>query len=272
RTLKPNAFPIPDKYIVKTTYGKSKITITCFVEYIANRLHFKIIFGSDPDDFVCSNLSATTVANAYITVYNEKKAKKASRLLKPFDNLSNRMQINRGKNIGVNIFQDFETRAQQHFNKIDQQLAVIKAMDKNLISRAAYRSLAWINQKLRLDKKMMIDIPIQFINLDSLCENNNNSIIDIDEQEIIDEMITSIRKDPIIHIRISGDGRNVGRKIKHVMITFAILNDKSNIHYSDHHFVLLLYPGDESYNILKSALSFLITELKEIQNGFFDLA
>ncbi|RIB20917.1 hypothetical protein C2G38_2034826 [Gigaspora rosea] len=76
RTQKPNAFPISDKYIVKTTYGKSKITITCFVEYIAKRPHFKIIFGSDPDDFVCSNLSATTVANAFITVYNKKKADK----------------------------------------------------------------------------------------------------------------------------------------------------------------------------------------------------
>src|SRR2546430_12455646 len=26
---------------------------------------------------------------------------------------------------------------------------------------------------------------------------------------------------PIIHLRVSGDGRNVGRKVKHVMITVA---------------------------------------------------
>ncbi|CAG8827901.1 14270_t:CDS:1, partial [Gigaspora rosea] len=110
----------------------------------------------------------------------------------------NRIQVTRGKSIGINLLQDFEMRTQQRFNKIDQvelkelafsvnnnkfrimyeknnqelqQLAVIKATDKNQISRAAYQSLAWIShdlprewavsdQKLKLDKKMMIDIPI----------------------------------------------------------------------------------------------------------------
>ncbi|CAG8833503.1 7534_t:CDS:2, partial [Gigaspora margarita] len=97
---------------------------------------------------------------------------------------------------------------------------------------------------------MMIDIPIQLINLGLLYKNNNiNSRIDIDDQEIINEITASIGK-----------------------VTFAILNDKNNIHCSDHHFVLLLYPGNESYNILKSALSLLVAELEEIQSGFFNLA
>ncbi|CAG8575750.1 12801_t:CDS:2 [Gigaspora rosea] len=112
---------------------------------------------------------------------------------------------------------------------------------------------------------MMIDISIQLIDLGLLYENNDiNSRIDIDDQEIINEMTASIRKDPTIHIRISGNGKNIERKIKHIMIIFAILNDKNNIHCSDHHFVLLLYPSNESYNILKSALSLLVAELEEI--------
>ncbi|CAG8749812.1 21436_t:CDS:2, partial [Gigaspora rosea] len=132
------------------------------------------------------------------------------------------------------------------------------------------REWAVSDQKLKLDTKMMIDIPIQFINFGLLYENNINSRIDIDDQEIINEMTASIRKNSTIYIRISSNERNVGRKIKHVMVTFAILNDKNNIHCSDHHFILLLYPGNESYNILKLALSLLVAELEEIQSGFFD--
>ncbi|CAG8691732.1 9456_t:CDS:1, partial [Racocetra fulgida] len=53
---------------------------------------------------------------------------------------------------------------------------------------------AVLDQKLKLDKKIIINIPIQLINLDSLYENNNNSIIDIKEQEIIDKTATPIEK------------------------------------------------------------------------------
>src|SRR5438128_6586072 len=48
---------------------------------------------------------------------------------------------------------------------------------------------------------------------------------------------------PIIHLCISGDGRNVGRKVKHVMFTFAILNDLVNIYKPDNHYTVILYLG-----------------------------
>ncbi|CAG8833502.1 7533_t:CDS:2, partial [Gigaspora margarita] len=137
--------------------------------------HFKIIFGSDPDDFVCSNLSATTVANAFITVYNKKKADKAKskglipkskinrvflfgfqlkqikefhekkaqiRLLKPFNDLSNRIQITRGKielkELAFSVNNNkFRITYRKNYQEL-QQLAVIKATDKNQISQAAY--------------------------------------------------------------------------------------------------------------------------------------
>ena len=55
-----------------------------------------------------------------------------------------------------------------------------------------------------------------------------------------------------------GDGRNVGCKVKHVMITFAILNNNINIyqpdnHY-DNHYTLVLYPGTENYNDVMNTL------------------
>ncbi|GBC20383.2 hypothetical protein GLOIN_2v1839566 [Rhizophagus irregularis DAOM 181602=DAOM 197198] len=71
---------------------------------------------------------------------------------------------------------------------------------------------------------------------------------------------------PIIHLRISGDGRNVGRKIKQVMITMAILNDEQNIHKPDHHYTTILFPGIESYELLEVMMSPFIQELNDLKN------
>ena len=56
---------------------------------------------------------------------------------------------------------------------------------------------------------------------------------------------------PTIHLRVSGDGRNVGRKVKHVMVTIAILDDEQNIHIPDRHYTTLLFPGVENYETLE---------------------
>ncbi|CAG8849658.1 31681_t:CDS:2, partial [Gigaspora margarita] len=55
---------------------------------------------------------------------------------------------------------------------------------------------------------------------------------------------------PTIHLRVSGDGRNTGSKIKHIMITFMILNNINNHHHADHYYTTVFYPGAEKYNIL----------------------
>ena len=46
----------------------------------------------------------------------------------------------------------------------------------------------------------------------------------------------------------------LGKKIKHVMVTFAILNDINNIFQPDNHYCLVLYSGIEKYEYLKNAL------------------
>ena len=40
---------------------------------------------------------------------------------------------------------------------------------------------------------------------------------------------------PIIHLHISGDKCNISRKIKYIMITMTILNNKKNIYKPDHY-------------------------------------
>jgi len=60
---------------------------------------------------------------------------------------------------------------------------------------------------------------------------------------------------PIINLQISGDGRNVGRKVKHVMITIDILDDKNTLHKPNYYYTTILYPGCEDYDSLSNAMA-----------------
>src|SRR6185437_1854783 len=72
--------------------------------------------------------------------------------------------------------------------------------------------------------------------------------------DLVNHKVLNINN-PIIHIRTSGDGRNVGRKIKHVIITCAILDDISNLYNADYHHTIILCSGTENYNLLKKILA-----------------
>ncbi|GBC43602.1 hypothetical protein GLOIN_2v1768889 [Rhizophagus irregularis DAOM 181602=DAOM 197198] len=75
-----------------------------------------------------------------------------------------------------------------------------------------------------------------------------------------------------LHIRISGDGRNVGRKVKHVMITMTLLNDLNGLQKPDNHYTLVLYPGAETYDSLRNALAPLISDLNVLkERGFYQI-
>ncbi|CAG8831774.1 33735_t:CDS:2 [Gigaspora margarita] len=177
------------------------------------------------------------------------------------------------------------------FEKIKSQ-ASVRAMDSNYISREAFRSMAKIypelareyiisNEKLNIDKIMQDIIPLHVmdININSptiLVKSNEE--IHIDSEEVIRGITESVGKasyrsiknilkymipfyieesildlgNPLIMLRISGDGRNVG-----------------NI--PERHYTIVLYPGIEDYQILQNVLMPLIHDLKDIsQNGIDD--
>ena len=71
---------------------------------------------------------------------------------------------------------------------------------------------------------------------------------------------------PTIHLRISGDGRNVGRKVKHVMVTIALLDDPSKLFESNFHYTTVLFPGTETYSTIKVAANGLVKELQELNS------
>ncbi|CAG8791786.1 9281_t:CDS:1, partial [Cetraspora pellucida] len=67
-----NHYPIPDNYVVETTYGKSEKTVTCFINYYNQKPQYKIKFGLHEDEYICSDLSPTAAANNYLKAYYEK--------------------------------------------------------------------------------------------------------------------------------------------------------------------------------------------------------
>ena len=74
---------------------------------------------------------------------------------------------------------------------------------------------------------------------------------------------------PTIHLRVSGDGRNVGRQVKHVMVTCAIMNDINCLQKPDSHHTIVLYPGTENYIMLQIALNSLFRELQHLKETEF---
>ena len=186
--------------------------------------------------------------------------------------------------------------------------AVVKSLDRNHISREAYRSLARIENNIpredavsstrqKINIEMKKNIPLTLVSLlqptifEPITEEPN-----ITDDTIIMNMLESIGKGgqrritdilnyivPLyieqgiltpnmstLYIRISGDGRNVGRKVKHVMVTMTLLNDLDGIQKPDNNYTLVLYPGAESYESLKNALTPLISDLSILKEKGFD--
>ncbi|RHZ88086.1 hypothetical protein Glove_26g124 [Diversispora epigaea] len=186
-------------------------------------------------------------------------------------------------------------------NENERINAFTKVIDKGPISREAYRNLTTLQPELPRDrtiyknrKKINIEmnqkIPIFIIDIKNTSFTSTNETIDIEDPEIIEEVLQSIDKagyrkitdilifvipnliirkvldleNSIIYIRISGDGRNVGRKVKHVIITCTILDDILNIYKADFHYTIILYPGVENYEILHNVMEQMIDELNSL--------
>lgn len=176
--------------------------------------------------------------------------------------------------------------------------SIVQIIDQNYIPREGYRALTaiepdlereWIvsDQRLKITKIMNQKIMIDLINIPTLNEldfDESSNIFNSEMQnipngghrsakDILKYIIPALIlngvldvNDPIIHLRISGDGRNVGRRLKQVMITIAILNDVQNIQKPDHHYTTILFPGKENYELLEVMMMLFIQELDDLKN------
>ncbi|CAB4415544.1 unnamed protein product [Rhizophagus irregularis] len=191
-----------------------------------------------------------------------------------------------------------------------QNEAFVKVIDQGPIARDSYRNLAALEPKLprettiyktkkRINEEMNNAIPISILNVTdqpSFTPIDENP--DINDPEVIEEVLKYIGKaeyckitdillfvlpdlierhvvnqdNPIINLYISGDGRNVGRKVKHVIITCTILDDIVNIYKAEHHYTIILFPGNENYILLQKMITPIAYELNDlVLNGLKDL-
>ncbi|GES76503.1 hypothetical protein GLOIN_2v1521868 [Rhizophagus clarus] len=183
---------------------------------------------------------------------------------------------------------------------------IVKSIDKGHISREAYQSLARIEDLLReeavydihqkINAEMKKKVPTTLVEL--LQPTVFKSIIeepDITDSAVILNMLKSIKKKdqhriadilncilPLyieegilipkrstLNIQISGDGCNMRRKLKHVMIIMTLLNDLNSLQKPDNHHTLVLFPNAETYESLKNALTPLISDLCTLKERGF---
>jgi hypothetical protein len=199
-----------------------------------------------------------------------------------------------------NFQASFENQNKEKENQRNE--AFTKVIDQGPIARDSYRNLAALQPELprettiyktkkRINEEMNNTIPISILNISnqpSPIPINENP--DINDPEIVEEVLKYIGKagyrkitdillfilpdlidrrvinpdNPIINLRISGDGRNVGRKVKHVIITCVILDDIVNLHKSDYHYTIILYPGTENYELLQKMIAPISSELNDL--------
>ncbi|PKC10461.1 hypothetical protein RhiirA5_414334 [Rhizophagus irregularis] len=138
---------------------------------------------------------------------------------------------------------------------------------------------------------MKQNVKIKVINIKAIAAVDLDKIAHITDENIVETVINSVGKaeiqsikeiliflipslvkknilnssQPIISIRISEDGRNVSRKVKHVMITFAILNNKNKVACLNL-FKILRLVSSEEYNILDITTRLLREELWQLKN------
>ncbi|CAG8790484.1 40565_t:CDS:2 [Gigaspora margarita] len=190
-----------------------------------------------------------------------------------------------------------------------QAQAIVKSIDCDRISQEAYRSLARLDEllirtgaiydiKQEITNRVNKIIPISLVDIDQpasfepITEESNitnpitvsNVIASIgkNEQQRITDILNYIipfyvqkgvlKPENSLYLRILGDGRNVGKKVKHVMITVALLNNLDKLHKPESYYSLVLFPGMENYYSLQNALAPLISDLRFLNEcGFYEI-
>ncbi|CAG8836681.1 15498_t:CDS:2, partial [Gigaspora margarita] len=231
--------------------------------------------------------------------YERKRKENRACFLKPFSVLCKSMKTKCSRSFSLHISKNYLVDYCKE--KEDQNInAFVYVIDQNLISQNTYRDLSALepdlpqeynisNIKKKINEKMNKKIPIFILDLKNISITTTNKISHIDEVKkemvkyigkagykkitdillfvipgLVDRNILNVNN-PVIHIRISGDGRNVSRKIKHVMVMFTILDNILNIHKAEFHYTIILYPGNENYEILQKVMEPMINELHSLQ-------
>ncbi|RHZ77188.1 hypothetical protein Glove_184g131 [Diversispora epigaea] len=259
-----------------------------------SKFPIQIKYGPDFQQVVSSNISPSTIASIYEKTLNP----------------NTKTTISGPLLFGLQLSSVQKERDAKRRGHLIKPALNLKAVDHGQISRDSYRDLAATDYHMAraysvFDKRVeitnYINQKIKFSIVDMKGKDNLENIEfgepDITNSDIIKEVTNTIGvgvlrsakdilcyiiphllkeqvldpSDPTIHLRVSGDGRNVGRKIKHVMVTFMILNHESKSHDADYHYTVALYPGTENYNTLKFILNPFLEELRSFKDDGLEL-
>jgi len=161
-------------------------------------------------------------------------------------------------------------------------------MDYNGISRKAYRELATVQidllrehfvseAKKQLDQKMTSFAPIKVISKNfKTTESEEHLLAARSMKDLLPVVMKNITLAPtdilrlkvrfffffssffpflkdVIHPlpQVAGDGRNVGRKRKHVMVVFCVFKEGRNVLKANHQHTVNLTVGSEDYDLMK---------------------
>ncbi|RIA80391.1 hypothetical protein C1645_838797 [Glomus cerebriforme] len=263
RSCNNTQFKIPDNYLIQTSWdrGISKHTIQYEINYIENIPIFKILFGENFQECIKKPNTQTRLSGIHVFCLNSVNH------FHPDDCpvLQEICFTVQNKHFQTNF------RIQNKEKENQRNEAFTRVIDQGPIAQNSYRNLAALQPEL---PQINYAIPISILNISnqsSLAPINENP--DINDPEIVEEILKYIdlisqhvlnSDNPIINLRISGDGRNVGRKVKHVMITCTILDDIANLYKSDNHYTIILYPGGENYELLQRMITPIVNELNDL--------
>lgn len=143
--------------------------------------------------------------------------------------------------------------------------AIVRVCDEALLSRDGYRNLAAVVPELfreylvadrrnKINEFMNSQIHIEIFNIDQNINqlNGYNNVLVVGNgayrslSTLLKVLIpiwkaTVIIPGDTLHIKLGGDGRNVGRKQSHVMVTFCLLNEKDDVLKPNHQYRYIYY-------------------------------
>ncbi|RIB00308.1 hypothetical protein C2G38_2051755 [Gigaspora rosea] len=180
-----------------------------------------------------------------------KKAREAkNRELKSIENCSNHTILRYAKKFGSQALELLKSKKQDNYSKKD--LVNIKAIDYSVNN---YNFHIDFGKEDLVKTKQNQLATVQALDKAKISREDSTEVENVDPKEITNmarigaqrsakdllnyiipylEQIKILKyTNPVVHLRILGDGQNVGRKNKHVMVMIMILNDIDHHYESD---------------------------------------
>ncbi|CAG8748573.1 6104_t:CDS:2 [Gigaspora margarita] len=292
-------YKILDRYLVETSWGrKSQHTIECEIEYDSEEPVFIIRFNENSQQHVIqSKESSSNVATEYlrrkgsnsharisaihvfglnaidIEQERERKRKKnRAYSFKPFSVLCEFMKTKCSRSFSLHISKAFEKESLKFYNPNDQP--VLKKIQFNiqgknyLVDYCKEKEDQNINAFVYIIDQNLISRDAYYLKNISIITTNEISHIDDDEVE--KEMLKYIGKagyrkitDILLFVILGLVDRNI-LNINNQLFTFV------SQMMAEFHYMIILYPRNENYEILQKVMEPMINELHSLVNNGLD--